>query len=655
MLEERAAKCGILSEFFDATGTLRTASDQNIAHLVDAIEAGNKNKSDLDRALLVSFDEPYDSVTVRLPFEPVGKNECRVLLENGDKIKGLIHHAGGAFHLTISLPFGYHTLVFDNAETKRLPLIATPKRCWFPEVSRKYWGVSLQLFLIRSTDNWGIGDFADLTKIIQLFGPLGCDVIGLNPLHQLDIETPSAASPYSPLSRNFLNVLYISVPSVPGFSESDEVRSLLNTPQFNNLLERARSSQQVDYEAVAALKMPVLESLFRHFDTMPSDLRRRFKNFKHAMGIDLHLNSTFHALRRHLTKVQGATHDWHEWPEEYKSPHSHSALAFAEQNPHAVDFYSWLQWLAEEQLSTAYQAACQHHMQFRLYRDLAVGVDKNGADTWANPSAYLAQTSVGCPPDVFNLRGQDWGFPPPNPRRMQLDAYREFARTVAANMRHAGGLRIDHVMGLLRLYSIPEGNKPVEGAYVQYPLTDLLGILALESYRNQCMVVGEDLGTVPDGFRERLSAAGVLSYRVIFFEQNWESHEFIAPHDYPDLSLGVGGSHDLPTLLGWWHGNDIKLKANLGLYTQSETSSHEVQRSAEKANFIRACQRLDIPLDEKSTDREIIDAVHVFLAQSSSVIVTIQLDDLMGESRTGQFARNISPICKLAKKIPSFN
>ena len=283
-LEEKAAALGILPQFIDATGTLRKASDQTILRLTNALDSKAEHASRRDSALLVSLDEPYENITVRLSFPVTAESECRILLEDGRETKASTHRTDAAINLTFSVPFGYHKLVLNDRSEATIPLIATPKRCWFPDGKQRFWGISLQLYLVRSSANWGIGDFADLKKIVQFFGPLGCDLVGINPLHQLDIETPSAASPYSPLSRRFLNVLYISVPSVPGFSESVEVTQRMQTAEFKDALERARSSQHVDYEAVAALKIPVLEGLFREFDTTSLDVHFDLKTSKRRRG-----------------------------------------------------------------------------------------------------------------------------------------------------------------------------------------------------------------------------------------------------------------------------------------------------------------------------------------------------------------------------------
>lgn len=298
-----------------------------------------------------------------------------------------------------------------------------------------------------------------------------------------------------------------------------------------------------------------------------------------------------------------------------------------------IEFLEWLQWVADEQLAKAAKVAADVGMQIGLYRDLAVGCDRSGAETWANPAAFLDRAQVGAPPDIFNPAGQDWGLPPFHPRALREEGYRSFVELIRANMRHAGGLRIDHVMGLQHLYCIPSGCNPDEGAYVAYPLDDLIGILALESQRHRCLVVGEDLGTVPEGFRAKMEAAGVLSYRVLFFEQDWSTGVFLRPGDYPRLSLAVAGSHDLPTLIGWWEERDITLKERLGLYPSDEEAQSQRQRRAnDRASLIQAFRREGLLEAQGEISAEaFVAAAHEFLAISDAGMVAVQLDDILGE------------------------
>jgi 4-alpha-glucanotransferase len=273
-------------------------------------------------------------------------------------------------------------------------------------------------------------------------------------------------------------------------------------------------------------------------------------------------------------------------------------------------------------------------MQVGLYRDLAVGTDSNGAATWSNPGAVVSGASAGAPPDVFNPAGQDWGLPPFHPRALYQTGYRNFISLVRANMRHAGGLRIDHVMALQHLYWVPAGKSPRDGAYVQYPMEDLIGIIALESQRNQCLAVGEDLGTVPDGFRERMQKARILSYRVLFFEQDCATGALRSPAEYPRLSIAVAGSHDLPTIRGWWQGTDLDIKERLGLVpAPKDLQDARAQRERDRRELLRALRSEGLLRgDTQPGTEQLTDAVHAWLARTASLIAMVQLDDITAEA-----------------------
>jgi malto-oligosyltrehalose trehalohydrolase/4-alpha-glucanotransferase len=472
-----------------------------------------------------------------------------------------------------TLPPGYHTLTVEPGGAA-MSLIVTPGRCWLPDSVRdsgRLWGIAAQLYLLRSDNNWGIGDFGDLRDLVELAASRGAAVIGLNPLHAMFLDNPGHASPYSPASRLLLNILNIDVTALPELHDSPDVRKRLASRPFREQIEACRAAHLVDYPAVARLKLTVLEKLFDACRSA-SDLSRwrACAAFRQERGAVLEQTCLFLALREHFAAVDPARADWHHWPEEYRDPASPAVAEFRRVHQHRVDFLTWTQWLADEQLRAAARLAAERGMAVGLYRDLAIGADRSGAETWANAAAVISGAGVGAPPDIGNPVGQDWGLPPFHPLVLRQQAYRGFIDLIRANMRHAGGLRIDHVMGLQHLYWVPAGQPPSEGAYVRYPMEDLLGILALESQRHHCLVVGEDLGTVPEGFRERMAAANILSYRVLFFEQDATTGDYSPPGNYPRLALAVVGSHDLPTLHGWWQGRDLDLKADLKLFPRRE-------------------------------------------------------------------------------------
>jgi len=425
-------------------------------------------------------------------------------------------------------------------------LIVVPDQAYVPpELDRaSMWGIAAQLYSLRSSANDGIGDFSDLARLATSAARAGASTIALNPLHQGHLTNPAAASPYAPLSRRYLNALSIDVRGAArefGVSLSDfDTRALRDAPL-------------VDYPAVAAYKREALE---RCFDALAE--RRPWAGFADA---DPHLRDVarYEAIMDVLTTLDDEIYGWRDWPHELRDRRNVAVDRFAAQHASRVEFYIFVQWLADRQLSAAADAA--HALPLGLYRDLAVGVDLNSADVWCDPDAYVLGLSVGAPPDPLNVAGQNWGLPPLHPRVLRERRYEPFIDLLRANMRHAGVLRIDHVMGLKRLFCIPRAC-PEGGAYVNYDFDAMLGIVALESVRNRCMIVGEDLGTVPEGFRERTSAARIFSCRVLLFEREWDG-AFRAPDAYPQDAVASTGTHDLPTLAGFLNGADDATRERL--------------------------------------------------------------------------------------------
>ena len=672
-LDRLADRMGIEAEYTDAAGkTVRTTPDTARA-LLSAMgvnapdeDAATARLAEIERAELarplppvavLRYDRPPFAVTVTLP---AGSGELHWTLaqEDGAERTGavlfgdlpLVRRAGldgrdvevRRLDLGLAPPLGYHRLrVEGDGNGAETTVIIVPDRCHLPvplEMGERVWGLSAQLYTLRSGSDWGMGDFGDLANLAEIAAGHGAAVIGLNPLHALFLDRPDQASPYSPASRLFLNPLYIDVSAVPELMTCAEARARLADADFRQAIAAAQGAEYVDYPAVAALKLPVLEMLFHAFQSGASAERRAaFAAFRAEWGEVLDRFCVFQALRERFAADDPAQADWRRWPAAFRDPASPEVARFADVNRDRLDFLAWLQWVADDQLANAEAHARTRGMAIGLYRDLAVGADSAGVETWAAPHVVVSAAHVGAPPDLFNPAGQDWGLPPFHPRALREEAYAGFIRLLRANMRHAGGLRIDHAMALQHVYWIPEGHPPGEGAYVAYPMEDMLGILALESVRHRCLVVGEDLGTVPAGFRERMAEAGVLSYRVVFFE--WAADgRFVGPDAYPYLALATVGSHDLATLRGWWEGHDIDLKEEKGLYpAPGEAERQRTRRDEERAHLIEAVRTAGLPLPASFGSASPFDdglghAVHAFLARTNAAIAMVQLDDLTGEA-----------------------
>jgi (1->4)-alpha-D-glucan 1-alpha-D-glucosylmutase len=470
----------------------------------------------------------------------------------------------------------------------------------------------------------------------------GAALVGVNPLHALFPHDPARASPYSPSSRLFLNVLYLDPEQIEDIHECEAARDLLASVAFRSRLDALRAPELIDYAEVAQAKRGVLEQLYASFRSRHLEQggprAHAFRVFQQRGGQALELHALFEALQEHFHRLDPGIWGWPAWPQAYRDPASAQVREFAHDNRARVEFYQWLQWQADVQLEGIGQRSLEHQLGVGLYGDLAVSVDRGGAEAWAGQDLYALSASIGAPPDDFNLNGQDWGLPPWIPRRLRAAAYAPFIATLRANMRHTGALRVDHVMGLMRLFWIPPQTGAQQGAYVRYPLDDLLGILALESHRNRCMVIGEDLGTVPDAVRDALRRAGVLSYRLLYFERK-PGGEFNAPAEYPTQALVAASTHDLPTLAGFWTGRDLELRARLKLFPSEEVRQQQLlARVQDRARLLAALGREGLLPDDGRLDPaatrefsvQLGRALHLYLARTPSKVLLVQLEDVLG-------------------------
>ena len=541
---------------------------------------------------------------------------------------------------------GYHRLFLLRggqvlAETS---LIVAPDVCHQPEAvreGRRAWGPAVQLYAVRSERNWGIGDFIDLRVLLEQWAQRGAGVVGLNPLHALFPHNPEHASPYSPSSRLFLNALYLEPEHCDDFSECDEARALVSTSEFQARLRELRLSELVDYRRIAVAKMAVLELLyvsFRKRHLAESSLAaREFRGFQARGGQALQKHALFEALQEHFSQEDPTIWGWPAWPPPYRDPSSDEVANFAEANRERVEFFQWLQWQADRQLAMVSQRAHELQLGVGLHGDLAVSADRGGAETWSNQDLYALDASVGAPPDDFSLTGQNWGLPPVIPAQLARTGFTHFIAILRANMRHTGALRIDHVMGLMRLFWIPSGAGAAEGAYVSYPLEPLLRILALESQRNRCMIIGEDLGTVPNEVRSALDGLEVLSCRILYFERR-DGGEFKGPGEYPSRALVAATTHDLPTLAGFWEGRDLALRAELNLFPSDEVRQSQIlERNRDRARLLRVLERENLlpvgitndPDSAPAMTQPLMRAIQTLLARAPCKVLAIQLEDVL--------------------------
>ena len=485
-----------------------------------------------------------------------------------------------------------------------VPLIVAPPRAFGGDFDR-CWLLAVQLYGVRSARNWGIGDFTDLEGLIELARQLGADGVGLNPLHALFDDRPGDCSPYSPNSRLFLNALYVDVERAPGFQPGASESAAL---------AQLRQSDIVDYVAVAGLKWRALRRAFESFQADPNNPQRAdFEKFRGERAPLLQRFACFEALRHKFGKP------WWEWPEAWQEP-DEGNCARLRQGPDKdeIEFVEFVQWIADRQLGACQARAKSLGMKVGLYLDVAVGVQSDGFDAWNEQVAIARRLAVGAPPDALNTAGQDWGLAGFNAAGLEMKSFEPYREMLRASMRHAGAIRLDHVLGLKRLYLVPRGFAPDNGVYVRMPFDALLAATAQESVAHRCVVIGEDLGTVPDGFRETMADWGIWSYQVMMFER--DDHGRFRGIDYyaPD-ALVTFNTHDLSTYAGWRSFSDLKLKRSLGIDPGE----------SDDARWHALTMLSDI-LRHHAIDTHDLYAVAGFLARTRSRLLAISLEDLLG-------------------------
>jgi 4-alpha-glucanotransferase len=620
--------------YVDALGTSRAAAPETVARFEELLVAGETEF--VAPGLVIREGQPL-RIDVTLPAR--GWNETlrwTISTEAGESAAGeaalrdapvVLAEARASEtydtrRVTIGtvLPLGTHRLDLSVEPYTRanVHVVVVPERCWPP--AGRTWGIALQVYTLRSSRNAGIGDLADLRAVCRLLGARGASYVGINPLHAPFRTDPEAASPYAASSRVWLNWLAIALDAVPEARNAASAGAVA-LRERRATIRALRASADVDYAGVAAVKDDVLRACFSSLDRDPRRVAA-FAAWSEAQGERLLRFAVFEALVARYGRDLGS------WPAALRTPASPEVASFAAAEAAEVKYSMYLQWLAAEQLAAV--AADAARCGVRLYRDLAVGVDLNAADVWADTEGYVAEVSVGAPPDVLNTLGQDWGLPPLDPRGLAREGYAELLALLRANCRHAGALRIDHAFSLARLYWIPRGAGARSGTYVDYPLDDMRGIVALAGVLERCVVIGEDLGTVPAGFREHMEETGVLSYRILFFERRLDG-TFAAPEEYPALALAASGTHDLPTIPAWLRGEDLRLRDRLGLLETPLAAELEA-RERERAMLLDALiAHRDLMEAERDDDTAIVVAANRYLASAPCAIVMAQVDDILGE------------------------
>ena len=601
-LHTRAKHLGIQTEFMDGQGHRHVTDTAALQIILNALPARTSTRF-LEQAVVIRSGRPARTELNQAATLPV-----RWKIVAGLEVIAEGETADGVIIWPPRLPEGTYRLHLTDASllTEEGPLIVAPPRAFGGDFDR-CWLLAVQLYGIRSERNWGIGDFTDLEGLIELATSLGADGVGLNPLHALFDDRPDDVSPYSPNSRLFLNPLYIDVEKLPEFQPGAIVG-------LAAAIARLRASDFVDYAGVAQLKWQALRSAFEVFKADPGTARHAaFAEFRTERGTTLSRFACFEMLRHKFKEP------WWEWPEEWRQPDdARSAALLAGPDSGEVEFIEFVQWTADQQLAACRDLAVKRGMKVGLYLDVAVGVQSDGFDAWNEQSAISRHLAVGAPPDALNTAGQNWGLAGFNAAGLEMQSFEPFREMLRASMRHAGAIRLDHVLGLKRLYLVPHGFAADNGVYVQMPFEALLAATAQESVKHRCVVIGEDLGTVPEGFREQMADWGIWSYQVMMFERD-DRGAFRDVDYYSANALVTFNTHDLSTYAGWRCFSDLALKRSLGIDPGE----------SDEARWHALAMLTDLLRHNAIEDHDLY-AVASFLARTKSRLLAISLEDLLG-------------------------
>ena len=654
-----AEEAGITTVWQDYRGVIHTVSTRTLRALLGALELPCVTADEIDASRARLAAETQGQLIDALPPLVTGLVGGPIALPVGSRF------AGKAWRLTLDgadpldilegrfaddgVPmidaidrFGYHRLEVDGAT---LVLAVCPSRCYGVrdaldvagrDADERPWGLATQLYSIAREGDGGLGDYGSLALLAREAAKHGASALAISPVHAMFTADLHRFSPYGPSTRLLLNVLHIDPRRVlDDAAYADAVHAV----DAGDALTALESSALVNWPASSRLRLALLRHLFDHLMDGDDDLVRTLRDelvaFRTQGGETLEAHARFEALHAHLcaddTSMLGG---WRQWPAQYRDPHGDAVAAFTRENERDVTFHAFLQWQASRQLDAAHRAARDAGMTIGLVADLAVGADGGGSQAWSRQRDMLIGLSIGAPPDLLNALGQSWGLAAFSPRALKTSGFAPWIAMLRAAFAHAGGVRIDHVLGLVRMWLVPDGAHAIEGAYLRYPFDDLLRLVALESWRHRAIVIGEDLGTVPEGLPEKLAAAGLLGIRVLWFERQWHvpGQPFRAAHEWSNAALAVTTTHDLPTTAGWWLGRDIDWRAKLDLF--GEHSSEAVERAGRDADramlWARLCESGAASGERPRDDRPpIAEALH-HVGSTAAPLVIAPIEDVIG-------------------------
>ncbi|NBA93376.1 4-alpha-glucanotransferase [Pseudomonas sp. R5(2019)] len=635
-LEYLARHAGLSVDWIDANGQPQRVRPQVLRQVLAGLGHPADSLDEIEKSLR-SLEEVGKSVSLpplltvdlgrqlKLGRWFAAHSHCQVLLEDGSQHETQLDEHAALSH---AIPIGYHQITIER---QAFTVAVAPARCYsmadaLDSEAPRAWGLSAQLYSLRREGDGGFGDTQALELLARSAAERGVDALAISPMHAMFSSDAHRYSPYSPSSRLFFNSLYAAPGEILG---ERAVRLAIEQAGLDAELQRLEQLPLIDWPAATTAKQTLLRQLFNDFNRGDNPLTSDFDSFRQAGGEALENHCRFEALQAECA-AKGSAQDWRQWHSDWHDPRSEAIAEFSRTHADEVRYYAFCQWLVARSLERAQQAARAGGMRIGLIADLAVGADGAGSQAWSRQDELLSELTVGAPPDILNRAGQSWGISAFAPEGLQRHGYRAFIEMLRANFAHAGGLRIDHVMGLQRLWVIPRGNSPRDGAYLNYPLDDLLRLLALESVRHQAIVLGEDLGTVPDGLREKLAARAILGIRVLLFEQ-YHTGYFKPILQWPDNALATSTTHDLSTLNGWWRSRDIDWYRDLKLIDAPGEQHWRETRQHERQGLrnVLAQDSHNFKDNAEETD-QVIDASIRFLGHTRAPLVLIPLEDLLG-------------------------
>ncbi|TVR09553.1 MAG: 4-alpha-glucanotransferase [Salinarimonadaceae bacterium] len=614
-IRARAAAAGLSLVWTDAFGNGREVGDETLRAALAAI--GEDQGGPAQAGLVTGVT----GAPVRMSPGVSAGGSARVQLESGDRFDVRLFASGDDVFLPAIIESGYHRV---EAAGREITLAIAPPRAFGLRDAigeRDAWGIAAQLYSLPPRRGASFGDLGALADCAGKLGRAGADALAISPTHALYAADPGSASPYAPSTRLFLNPLYADPHSV----FADDFSDVADDPEPGDPL--------IDWSREGARKLAGLRRLYARFASKgPEGARADFARWRTERGGLLEDHATYEALQAHFAPSLGLR-GWQGWPGSYRDPRSDAVRAFRAEHSEEIACHAFLQWLTERSLEAAQMRAQAAGMAIGIVADMAVGMDAGGSHAWSRPGDLLQGVSIGAPPDLLGPLGQDWGLTTFSPRSLATQSYAPFIETLRASMRSVGGVRIDHVMGLSRLWLVPWGRSSTDGVYLSYPLTDMLRLVALESWRNRAIVIGEDLGTVPDGFREILNGAGVMGMRVLYFERGHDGG-FRAPAHYDRDAAALTTTHDLPTFAGWWRGRDLDWREKLALYPGADDASRAREgRSHDRGRFwdaAIACGAASGEAPDPSQPGRAVDAGIAYVAESACALALVPVEDIAG-------------------------